>query len=101
MGTAWIPPHGGRTPPCAHELGQRSALPTQFTSTGGELASLKPRTTKDQHPMKTTNIATGEPINALNLERVEALQKFGYEHNEAEFLCFAALQSGYFLRRQY
>src|SRR5215831_10943306 len=34
-------------------------------------------------------------------ERMKALQCLGYELNEARFLCIAALQSGYFLRRQF
>src|SRR5262249_3527107 len=29
------------------------------------------------------------------------LRKFGYDRPESEFLCLAALHSGYFLRRQY
>ena len=36
-----------------------------------------------------------------NEERVKALQSFGYDSEEARFLCVAALHSGYFLRRQY
>lgn len=36
-----------------------------------------------------------------NEERITALQRFGYDAEEAEFLCVAALHSGYFLRRQY
>jgi hypothetical protein len=36
-----------------------------------------------------------------NEERVKALQHFGYDAEEAQFLCTAALHSGYFLRRQY
>src|SRR5437867_6186053 len=35
------------------------------------------------------------------LERIEALQDFGYNLDEARFLCTAALHSGYFLRRQF
>src|SRR2546425_4362 len=34
-------------------------------------------------------------------ERMAALQTFGYDPGEARFLCIAALQSGYFVRRQY
>ena len=34
-------------------------------------------------------------------ERIAALQKFEYAHEESHFLCLAALHSGYFLRRQY
>jgi hypothetical protein len=34
-------------------------------------------------------------------ERVEALKALGYTSREADFLCLAALHSGYFLRRQY
>ena len=34
-------------------------------------------------------------------ERIGALRRFGYSEPEAAFLCLAALQSGYFLRRQY
>ena len=34
-------------------------------------------------------------------ERTGALQNFGYDREEARFLCIAALQSGYFLRRQF
>jgi hypothetical protein len=33
--------------------------------------------------------------------RVQALRNLGYATREAEFLCLAALHSGYFLRRQY
>src|SRR5260370_4203300 len=36
-----------------------------------------------------------------NEERIRALQRFGYDADEAQFLCIAALQSGYFLRRQF
>ncbi len=36
-----------------------------------------------------------------NEERVMALQRFGYNAEEAHFLCIAALHSGYFLRRQF
>jgi hypothetical protein len=36
-----------------------------------------------------------------NEERIAALQKFGYDVQEAEFLCVATLHSGYFLRRQF
>ena len=36
-----------------------------------------------------------------NEERIAALQAFGYSEGEAEFLCLAALHSGYLLRRQY
>lgn len=34
-------------------------------------------------------------------ERILALQNFGYDADEAHFLCIAALHSGYFLRRQF
>jgi hypothetical protein len=34
-------------------------------------------------------------------ERIQALQNFGYGPQEARFLVMAALQSGYFLRRQF
>ncbi len=34
-------------------------------------------------------------------ERIKALQNFGYDLDEARFLCTAALHSGYFLRRQF
>jgi hypothetical protein len=34
-------------------------------------------------------------------ERVEVIKGFGYNEREAEFLCWAALDGGYFLRRQY
>ena len=34
-------------------------------------------------------------------QRVGALEQFGYTHREAEFLVLAALNSGYFLRRQF
>ena len=34
-------------------------------------------------------------------ERIATLQTFGYDRDEARFLCIAALQSGYFLRRQF
>src|SRR5262249_21597604 len=34
-------------------------------------------------------------------QRVGALEQFGYTHREAEFLALAALNSGYFLRRQF
>ncbi len=34
-------------------------------------------------------------------DRIEALQRFGYDADESRFLCIAALHSGYFLRRQY
>src|SRR5712692_8304105 len=34
-------------------------------------------------------------------ERIEALKGLGYSEREAAFLCLAALQGGYFLRRQY
>jgi hypothetical protein len=34
-------------------------------------------------------------------ERIRALIRFGYSEPEASFLCLAALQGGYFLRRQY
>jgi hypothetical protein len=36
-----------------------------------------------------------------NTERIMALRRFGYTEPEASFLCLAALQGGYFLRRQY
>ena len=35
------------------------------------------------------------------LERIQALQKFGYDADEARFLPIAALHGGYFLRRQF
>src|SRR5712692_4945161 len=35
MWTAWIPPNIRRNPRCPQSLGQRCALPTQFTSPGG------------------------------------------------------------------
>src|SRR5213592_572731 len=35
------------------------------------------------------------------LERIEGLQNFGYDLEEARFLCTAALHSGFFLRRQF
>ena len=35
------------------------------------------------------------------LERIEALRNFGYDLEEARFLCTAALHSGFFLRRQF
>jgi len=34
-------------------------------------------------------------------ERIAALQNFGYDTDEARFLCTAALDSGYFVRRQF
>ena len=34
-------------------------------------------------------------------QRIRALQDFGYDQDEARFLCIAALQSGYFVRRQF
>src|SRR5215470_1073839 len=34
-------------------------------------------------------------------ERIVALQRFGYEPDEGRFLAIAALQGGYFLRRQF
>ncbi len=34
-------------------------------------------------------------------ERIQSLQNYGYELDEARFLCTAALHSGYFLRRQF
>lgn len=34
-------------------------------------------------------------------DRVQALPERGYTRREAEFLCLAALHSGYFVRRQY
>jgi hypothetical protein len=40
-------------------------------------------------------------IALTNLERIQALQRLGYNEREAEFLCLAALHGGYFLRRQY
>jgi hypothetical protein len=40
-------------------------------------------------------------ISLTNQERRKALQAFGYTEREAEFLCTAALQGGYFLRRHY
>ena len=36
-----------------------------------------------------------------NPERIEALKRLGYTDREAAFLCLAALQGGYFLRRHY
>ncbi len=36
-----------------------------------------------------------------NEERIRELQRFGYDAEEAQFLCVAALHSGYFLRRQF
>jgi len=36
-----------------------------------------------------------------NTERQNALSRAGYGEREAQFLCLAALQGGYFLRRQY
>ena len=36
-----------------------------------------------------------------NSERIEALGRLSYTEREAAFLCLAALQGGYFLRRQY
>jgi hypothetical protein len=36
-----------------------------------------------------------------NPERIEALRRLGYTEREAAFLCLAALQGGYFLRRHY
>ncbi len=36
-----------------------------------------------------------------NEERISNLKKLGYTDREAEFLCLAALHSGYFLRRQF
>ena len=35
------------------------------------------------------------------LERIEGLQNFGYDLEEARFLCTAALHSGFFLRRHF
>jgi hypothetical protein len=35
------------------------------------------------------------------LERIQALQNFGYDADEARFLTIAALHGGYFLRRQF
>ena len=40
-------------------------------------------------------------ILSINENRIEALQRFGYSETEARFLSVAALQGGYFLRRQY
>ena len=34
-------------------------------------------------------------------EHIEAIQKFGYTHQEARFLCIVAIHSGYFTQRQY
>lgn len=34
-------------------------------------------------------------------DRIPALQELGYSRREADFLCLAALHSGFFLRRQY
>jgi hypothetical protein len=36
-----------------------------------------------------------------NEERISNLKKLGYTEREADFLCFAALHSGYFVRRQF
>jgi len=36
-----------------------------------------------------------------NQERISSLKSLGYTEREAEFLCLAALHSGYFLRRQF
>jgi len=36
-----------------------------------------------------------------NEERINNLKKLGYTDREAEFVCFAALHSGYFVRRQF
>ncbi len=43
----------------------------------------------------------GDPEVMTHRQRIEALQEFGYNEREAAFLTVAALQSGYFLRRQY
>lgn len=40
-------------------------------------------------------------IRLTNAERIQALERLGYNEREARFLCLAALHSGYFLRRQY
>jgi hypothetical protein len=40
-------------------------------------------------------------IQLTNEERIRALRQHGYTEREAQFLCLAALHSGYFLRRQY
>jgi hypothetical protein len=40
-------------------------------------------------------------ITMTELERITALERFGYGHAQAHFLCLAALHGGYFLRRQY
>jgi len=36
-----------------------------------------------------------------DLERIAALERFGYNRAQAQFLCLAALHGGYFLRRQF
>jgi hypothetical protein len=40
-------------------------------------------------------------IRLTPVERIQALQRFGYTEREAQFLGLAALQGGHFLRRQY
>jgi hypothetical protein len=40
-------------------------------------------------------------IALTNEERIQAVARFGYTRREAQFLSVAALQSGFFLRRQY
>ncbi len=40
-------------------------------------------------------------LTMTNPERIEALRKLSYTEREAAFLCLAALQGGYFLRRHY
>lgn len=37
----------------------------------------------------------------ITQERINALQRFRYDRDEARFLCIVALHSGYFLRRQF
>src|SRR6266852_1563289 len=34
-------------------------------------------------------------------DRIAALERLGYDHDEAQFLVIAALHSGYFVRRQF
>ncbi len=40
-------------------------------------------------------------IRLTNFDRIQALQRLGYNEREAGFLCLAALHGGYFVRRQY
>ena len=40
-------------------------------------------------------------ISMTKEERIAALERFGYTRREASFLCIAALQGGYFMRRQF